>query len=155
MFADALRALRLLAGTLRTVTVDRENLRSRAGKDFLTVTELADTLVRREGMSFREAHHIVAETVKACGTNDDVRNIAATMMSLYPSLHLTPEEVDQALDPENFVRIRSIPGGPAPEAIRDAIARSQVRQREFEAWMEKKTSLLDRAHAELHQTARS
>ena len=155
MFTDALRALKLLAGTIRTVTVDRDMLRRRAGKDFLTVTELADTLVRHEGMSFRDAHHLVAQTVQTCGANDDIRNIAATLLTLRPSLKLTLEEVEQALDPENFVRIRSIAGGPAPEQIRFAIGRAQGRQREFESWMEKKTALLDRAHAELHQTARS
>ena len=34
---------------MRTAEVDRAELARRAGKDFLTVTELADTLVRREG----------------------------------------------------------------------------------------------------------
>jgi argininosuccinate lyase len=153
MFADALRSLKLLAGAIRTVTVDRAALAKRAGKDFLTVTELADTLVRREGMTFREAHHLVAQTVQACGPNDDVKTIAATLLSLHPSLRLTREDVEQALDPEHFVRIRSIVGGPAPEQTADAIARAQGQQREFEAWIEAKTGLLDRAHAELHQTA--
>src|SRR6516165_8950726 len=47
MFADAGRALRLLTGLLRTAEVDRDYLLRRANGDFLTVTELADTLVRR------------------------------------------------------------------------------------------------------------
>src|SRR5579871_5750667 len=155
MFVDALRSLRLLAGAIRTVTVDRAALAKRAGKDFLTVTELADTLVRREGMTFREAHHLVAQTVQACGPNDDVKTIAATLLSLHPSLRLRREELEQALDPEHFVRIRSIVGGPAPETTGAAIVRAQSQQREFEAWIEAKTVLLDRAHMELHQTARS
>jgi argininosuccinate lyase len=153
MFADALRALRLLAGAVRTVSVDRAKLAARAGKDFLTVTELADTLVRREGMTFREAHHLVAHTVKACGTRDDAAMIARTLLSLRPELRITQEELEQALDPENFVRIRSITGGPAPETVRDAIGRAQTQQRAFEEWIERKTALLDRAHAELHQMA--
>jgi argininosuccinate lyase len=150
MFADALRSLKLLAGTLRTVTVDKAMLATRASKDFLTVTELADTLVREEGMSFREAHHLVAETVKACGTNDALSNIASTLMSLRPSLKLTRAEVENALDPRNFIRVRTIPGGPAPEPIRDAMSRARNRQREFEAWIEEKTALLDMAHTDLH-----
>jgi len=150
MFADALRALKLLAGAIRTVTVDREALARRAGHDFLTVTELADTLVRREGMSFREAHALVAHTVQACGPNDDPATIAATLRSLHPSLRLTREEIEEALDPVHFVRIRNIIGGPAPEQTADALDRALTRQREIEAWIESKTALLDRAHAELH-----
>src|SRR6202011_1032151 len=45
MFRDALRALRLLAGLLESAEVDRERLVRRAAADFITVTELADTLV--------------------------------------------------------------------------------------------------------------
>ena len=36
----------------------------RAGSNFLTVTELADTLVRREEVSFRQAHELVSASVK-------------------------------------------------------------------------------------------
>jgi argininosuccinate lyase len=155
MFSDALRSLRLLAGAVRTVTVDKQTLAKRAGRDFLTVTELADTLVRSEKMSFREAHHLVAQTVQACGPNDDVKTIAATLLTLKPTLKLTREELEKALDPENFVRIRSIAGGPAPETTREAIGRAQRQQREFESWIEQKSAMLDKSRAELHQTASS
>src|SRR5580658_1178367 len=107
MFADGLRALRLLAGAVRSAQVDQAMLARRAGKDFLTVTELADTLVRREGMSFREAHHLVAKTVQACGEHDYVASIASTLMGIRPTLELTRAEIELALDPEHFVRIRN------------------------------------------------
>ena len=67
----------------------------------LTVTELADTLVRREGMSFHEAHSLVAQTVHACGLNDDVATIATTLMGIRPTLTLTRAEIELALDPEH------------------------------------------------------
>jgi len=153
MFADGLRALKLLAGALRTVSVDKAALARRAGKDFLTVTELADTLVRREGMSFREAHHLVAQTVEDCGSNDAAENIASTLLRLRPSLTMKREEIEQALDPEHFVRIRNIPGGPAPEQTAAALGRAVVRQHEMESWIEEKTALLDQAHAALHHSA--
>ncbi len=151
MFADALRALKLLAGAIRTVTVDREALARRAGHDFLTVTELADTLVRREGMSFREAHALVAQTVQACGSKDDTGTIATTLRGLHPTLRLTRPEIEEALDPVHFVRIRNIIGGPAPGQTADALSRALVRQREIEGWIKSKTELLDQARAELHR----
>ena len=150
MFADGLRALKLLAGAIRTVGVDKAALARRAAKDFLTVTELADTLVRREGLSFREAHHLVAETVQACGSHDDAASIAATLLSLRPSLSLKREEIEQAIDPVHFVNIRNIPGGPAPQQTADAMARAQIQQRDIDAWIASKTSLLDLAHISLH-----
>ncbi|HML16106.1 MAG TPA: argininosuccinate lyase [Bryobacteraceae bacterium] len=150
MFADSLRALRLLAGTLRSAQVDRAMLARRAAKDFLTVTELADSLVRREGMSFLEAHTLVAQTVQASGAHDDAASVAATILKLRPSLRMTRKEIEQALDPEHFVRIRNIPGGPAPEQTADALKRAQEQQRRFEAWIETKNVMLDAARASLN-----
>ncbi len=155
MFTDAVRSLKLLAGTIRTVQVDRAALAKRAARDFLTVTELADTLVRQEGLSFREAHHLVAETVKACGSNDDPGAIAAMLISLRPGLRLTRQEIETALDPANFVRIRKIAGGPAPERTSEAIARARKEQNSVESWIQSKTSLLEQAHQRLHQAAMS
>jgi argininosuccinate lyase len=139
MFADAVRSLRLLAGVMRSATVDREQLARQAGRNFLTVTELADTLVRSEGMSFREAHTLVAQTVEACGADDHAASIAATLLRLRPALKLSREEVERALDPVHFVRIRTVEGGPAPERTSEALARASASQRAFEQWIAEKT----------------
>jgi argininosuccinate lyase len=155
MFVDAVRALKLLAGAIRTVQVDRATLARRAAKDFLTVTELADTLVRREGLSFREAHHLVARTVQACGTNDDHATIASTLLALRPALEMTRADIEAALDAANFIRVRNIEGGPAPERTGEAISRARSEQQEIEAWIEAKTALFEQAHADLHQKAAS
>lgn len=149
MFTDAIRAVKLLTGAIRSAEVDREELLRRAGKDFLTVTELADTLVRCEGMSFREAHGVVAQVVRTCGRDDDPASIASALLALRPSLRLTREEIAQALDPEHFVKLRNIVGGPAPERTAEALAEASSKQREIEGWIQSKTALLDRAQAAL------
>ncbi len=140
MFADAGRSLRLLAGSLRSASIDREELARQAGRHFLTVTELADTLVRREKISFREAHSLVARTVAACGPNDDPAAIAAHLIQLQPELSLTREDIERALDPVHFVRIRTIEGGPAPERTSEALGRARAGHREFEKWIAEQTS---------------
>jgi argininosuccinate lyase len=132
MFADAGRALRLLAGLLRTAEVDRAHLAARAGSDFLTVTELADTLVRRTGMSFRDAHGIVARAVQSCA---DTWELPEAVLSGYPDFPLTREEIESALDPSSFVRIRRVKGGPAPDVVNEALERARTEQRDFESWI--------------------
>src|SRR5207244_5315815 len=62
--SDAIRALRLFAGLMADCEVQVERMAERANSDFLTVTELADTLVRCEKLSFTAAHHIVSEAVR-------------------------------------------------------------------------------------------
>ncbi len=141
MFADASRALRLLAGAMGAVEVDQVRMAQRAKEGFLTVTELADTLVRLEGISFREAHDVVAEAVQACGADDDLAAIARALRRVRPGLGLTDAEILRALDPEHFVRIRNIAGGPAPEQTADALDRAREEQRRMEAWIAEKTAL--------------
>lgn len=129
---DANRAVSLLANTLKTATFKIETLRRRAGENFITVTELADTIVRRENLSFRIAHKIVHESVKAALTasSEITHEILQTAAreTIGGELSLSAEETRQALSAENFVNIRKIYGGTAPEETRRALSV----EREFE-----------------------
>ncbi|HLG97255.1 MAG TPA: argininosuccinate lyase [Bryobacteraceae bacterium] len=145
MFEDASRALRLLAGLLRTAEVDRDRLRKRAGSDFMTVTELADTLVREANLSFREAHALVAGAVSAAGTDDSAGAIARALLSQNPSLPLSREQIERALDPDQFVKVRRIVGGPAPEQVTAAITRARSEQKSSEQWVEAQRRKLNEA----------
>jgi len=148
MFADAVRAVRLLAGILRAAEIDRERLARRAAADFLTVTELADSLVRHAAMSFRDAHALVARAVEASGADDRPAAIADVFLSQNPSLGVDRAVVERALDPENFVRIRRVTGGPAPDVVAEALSRAGGEQRQIEEWIRSKQETLDRARRE-------
>jgi argininosuccinate lyase len=142
MTSDALRALRLLAGVLADCEVNVARMAERAHADFLSVTELADTLVRSEGMSFRDAHHIVSAAVRAL----EGRYSAEAMVDMVlsgNSLHTPREVLLKALDPVNFVEIRRVPGGPAKEPVLEAISEAQTEIAATEAWLSSKTALIE------------
>ena len=145
LFADALRALRLLAALLKEAQVDREHLARRAAADFMTVTELADTLVRQAGMSFREAHTMVSRAVKSAGEDDSPRAIAIALLAENPSVRLTQQEIERSLDVTNFVSVRRVVGGPAPEIVREALTRAGDDQASFEQWIQSKNEMLTQA----------
>ena len=147
MFADARRALRLLAGALGTAQVDAAVMANRARRDFLTVTELADTLCRREGFGFREAHALVAEAVRACGMRDDPASLADSLRKIRPTLQLTRQDIERCLDPEYFVQIRTVTGGPAPAQTSAALERTGGEQRHIESWIASTEAALDAARA--------
>ncbi|MBZ5619527.1 MAG: argininosuccinate lyase [Acidobacteriia bacterium] len=148
MFADARRSLRLLAGLLAAADVDRAKLARRAAADFLTVTELADTLVRQEGVSFRQAHAMVARAVETSGGDDRAGAIAAVLLEQNPSLHLSRDGIERALDPENFVRVRRVVGGPAPEIAAEALGRARTQQARIADWIRLKEEMLDKSRQE-------
>jgi argininosuccinate lyase len=148
MCADASRALRLFAGIMSHAEVDRERMCLRAHGSFLTVTELADTLVREEGMGFGMAHRLVAASVRAVGREDSPERLVTEMERLAPKIVgrklSKPREVwSRALDPVNFIGVRAIPGGPAPEAVRAQLASARKEQAEALEWLHSKRSLIE------------
>ena len=91
-FEDASRTLQLLSAALKDATFDLELMKHRAGARFLTVTELADTLVRLEGLSFREAHSIVAAAVKS-GDDSHSRIVSDVLLALGATAQSTREQL--------------------------------------------------------------
>jgi argininosuccinate lyase len=148
MCSDASRALRLFAGLMQQAEVDREQMRKSASGCFLTVTELADTLVREEGISFLVAHHLVATAVKATGREYSPKRMVAEIERLAPEILgrklRKPSEVWlRALDPEYFVSVRNVTGGPAPEAVQEQIAGARKEQAKAREWLDAKRVLLE------------
>jgi argininosuccinate lyase len=143
MATDAARALRLFAGLLAGCEFNTKRMAERANSDFLTVTELADTLVRSEKISFREAHHLVSEAVRNLQGAYSVSGMVEQIIALAHGLQTSRELLIQALDPAHFVAIRSIPGGPAPEAIRPVIDQADAEIAAVSSWLAANSTLLD------------
>ena len=144
---DATRAIGLFAGVMGGCEVMTARMAERAAADFLTVTELADTLVRREGVNFREAHQLVSAGVKELKGKYSAAAMVESVEMLAHShfgrgLRTSREELLEALDPRHFVDIRRAPGGPAPEALRPALREAEAQIGETRAWIESKSAVL-------------
>ena len=135
---DADRAVALFAGTLRSATFNFDLLKKRAGENFIAVTELADVIVRKENLPFRISHKIVGTCVKAAiGQGSEITYgilQAAAKEVLGRELSLTADELAAAVSPENFVKVRSIYGGTAPEETKRALAVEREREIEDDTW---------------------
>lgn len=149
-FADARRAVRLLAGAVGAVEIDREALRRKAAGSFLTMTELADTLTRREKLSFKLAHRLVAETAKRLpgieASHEEIVESLTTVAKeiLGRKLNTSRRQLIEALCPLNFIAVRNRLGGPAPERVSDFLARQKATAAADRRWLKEKTSLLSR-----------
>jgi argininosuccinate lyase len=122
-FVDARRAIRLLDGAVNSITVDEAGLQRKASGSFLTMTELADTLVRAEGLSFKLAHKLVAQAVKTVsGIEAPHSEIIDALLRIAPEVLGRPLQtkrahLEAALCPRNFVNVRTVTGGPAPKTV--------------------------------------
>lgn len=151
-FNDGIRAMQLLEGALSEASFNTARMKERAGQDFLTVTELADTLVRSTGISFHQAHGFVSAAVKAMGgTFDRERMIGLITGALEEHSISVPDEslLRKALDPAYFIAVRNIPGGPALEALTPELRRAETQLDRDRAQTAEQRSRLEHAEAAL------
>lgn len=150
---DANRATALFAGTIKSATFNLETLKRRAGENFITVTELAESMVRRENLPFRIAHKIVGTSVKSAIdttgeiTHEILQNSAREILGR--ELVITESELKEILSPEFFVSIRTIYGGSAPSETKRALAVEREHEVVDDQWFVEKTEFLENASRKL------
>ena len=135
---DADRTVALFADTLRSATFNFDVLKKRAGENFIAVTELADTIVRKEDLSFRVSHKIVGACVRAAiEAGSEVTYTILQKASnevIGRDLSLTEDDLKAAVSPENFVNVRTIYGGTAPTETQRALKVEREREIEDDSW---------------------
>ena len=121
-------ALPLLGSFVEAMKTNRTSIESRIQKSMATITEVADTLVRAEGIGFRAAHQVASKLAREALANrfgfDELPwdLFARTFEELVGRPPLVERDVLVcAASPENFIAVREIPGGPGPYVLREAL----------------------------------
>jgi argininosuccinate lyase len=117
-----------MAGAVSTLTPSKEVMTEKLKDGFSTMTELADSLVRNQKISFRKAHDIVVDLIlKALSKDKKAYQITpmdvteSSQKVLQVSINLSDEELRSAIDPLYNVKVRNILGGPAPDSVKRMI----------------------------------
>ncbi|HEX2552582.1 MAG TPA: argininosuccinate lyase [Microvirga sp.] len=138
-FASAFRVLDLLTALVPALRVDPRRVAENIRKSCITVTELADSLVRIEGLSFREAHEIASTVARAVVAADGSLpgDGYAPFVAAFAHAAGRPPGIDagrfaEIVSPEHFVAVRGRFGGPAPEALQASLLRYRDRLDAFE-----------------------
>ncbi|MFC7704454.1 argininosuccinate lyase [Plastorhodobacter daqingensis] len=139
-FDCAGRVLDLMASFIGAVRVDPERVATNIRRSCITITELADTLVRREGLSFRQAHEIaadVARAVVAAGSDLETGGYAPFRAAFAEATGnetgLSEQTFREIVSPGYFVSVRDRFGGPAPEPMAEALAQYRAAHDGFAA----------------------
>jgi len=127
---DALDNLALSIAAMTGMVEDMEPvpevMRQAAGRGYSTATDLADWLVRRLNLPFREAHHITGRIVAAA----ESRGVELEELPLEAMQAIEPritEDVYSVLGVENSVKSRTSYGGTAPQNVQE-MARSWIKR---------------------------
>jgi argininosuccinate lyase len=125
-FRSGARAARLMAALIGAVSISADRVRATSEAACITITEMADTLVRVEGLSFRQAHHVASLTARAVIAEAKPlgQGFAAFAHTFRDATgrdsRLDEDAFREAVAPETFVARRNRFGGPAPAALDDA-----------------------------------
>ncbi len=153
---DANRSIKLLGASLRNASFNVDLLKKRVGENFITVTELADEIVRRENLSFRSAHEIVGKTVRKSLETNSTLTIeilqASAEETVGRKLNLTADELEKILSPEHFIKIRKVYGGTAPEEIEASLIVEKQDTESDKKWLQEKREKLNSAKLMLEES---
>ena len=159
MFKDAVRAVSLVAAAMAGAEFDVEKLAERAGQNWITVTELADTLARDHGLPFRTAHTIAARLVAGSRASPE-KGLAALVREI--SRDVGGKEIDysdaqlaEILSPTHFVEVRKTHGGPSPSETERALGVSKQAFAADDEWLAAARGRLTGAERKLKTAAAS
>jgi len=108
-----------------TMRVKKEQMARAARGGFTNATDLADYLVQK-GVPFREAHEIVGRAVAYClDCQKSLDELSLEELRGFSSA--IESDVYAAIDVAHCVAARRVTGGPAPEAVRQAIQAARQR----------------------------
>lgn len=155
-FDVAGRMLRLLARFITAMQVDEARVAANIRRSCITITELADTLVRDEALSFRLAHEIAADVARAVvAMGGDLEShgfppfLAAFSAATGRTPALTQDRFAQVVSARHFVAVRDRFGGPAPAPLSDALAAYRSAQQTLTTRLRTEAEREARAAAEL------
>ena len=108
-------SLKIMAGQIKTLTINKENMLKACKDGFLNATDVADYLVKK-GQNFRDAHHIAARLVKYAIEKN--LTLGELDIAIYKKeSDLFDDDIYQAIDLKTCLKMRKSKGGPAPEEV--------------------------------------
>ena len=121
--ADSTSSVTVLSRALSTMKFNLDAIGRSISNDYSTATALANHLVERGDISFRQAHAIVGELVKA-SVDDDVlfadvvsRSLPAVSSKIAKRILMDKREVEETLDPSAYLESITTEGGSNPRFI--------------------------------------
>lgn len=160
-FATTDQCVRLLTALIRSLEVNADRMREALRDSWATASNLADLLVRRNGLSFRAAHHVVARLVHICldrgitpstVSQQELDEAAAAEGRAAPGLG--SDAIREALDPDAFVATRTSEGGVAPAEVARLLAGTRQRMTAQASAQRERLDIIRRADAALQGAVR-
>src|SRR6266542_1439882 len=147
------RLVALAGEVVRTLEVDVGALAAGAGHGFTTATDLAEQIVLDQHLDYRSAYRLVARATalatsdgRSALTADDLAGAAQQVLG--ERRRFTPDLLS-AMDPASVVAARTVPGGAAPERVREHATSIRLAATAGRAWARARRASAAEAEARL------
>lgn len=151
----------LLNASLREMKIHKDHMVESARRNFCTVTELANYLVRIDKISFRKAHEIVADVVGYLNekhlladqiTLEELNMFCQKLFGF--TSKLTQEDLKAALDPVKNAQSKTCWGGTAAEEVSRQLNEIEAQIEKDEAERRSRLAQIDQAKDDLEKTVK-
>ncbi|MCC3861141.1 argininosuccinate lyase [Pseudemcibacter aquimaris] len=123
-FESGTRLIKLLNDFIGAVQIDEKRIEKHIDESCATITEVADSIARIEGIPFREAHEIAAKMAKivvseggSLGSFDHDNFKKIYKDSVGEDTKISADRLKEIASPAHFIAVRKITGGPAIPAF--------------------------------------
>ena len=136
-----LGSLKIASAMIRTLSVNKENMRLHAERGYTNATDAADYLAKK-GLPFREAHEVVGKLVKHCVVERcDLGSLSLETYKGFSSLF--ESDIFDAIALETVVNRRITRGGTGKEAVLTQISIVEKQGRDLEKWISSHKTIVD------------
>ncbi|WP_256977449.1 argininosuccinate lyase [Bordetella genomosp. 10] len=161
MVDAAIKALKKWDRILKALVINPDRALEELNSDWTASQELADLLMRKYKLPFREGHHFASDVVEYARQHDikpldfpyaDAKRIYAEVVkgSKYPQeLPMSEAEFRASLDPVAIVKARATSGGPQPAEMERMLKEARENLALQEDWIKTHRAHIDDALARL------
>ena len=126
-------------------------------KAFISATDVAEWLVQKHHLPFREAKVTVEKAVKYSereGTEKiTFKALKQALSEMKIKVKIKEKEVLECQIPERVLKERKAKGGPSPEAVRGEIKQFKKVLQQYKEWLKEKVAQVEKAKAEVKKIA--
>jgi argininosuccinate lyase len=157
----AIRVTRLMAGVVRTLEVNVEQMARGLDDGYTQATDLSEFIVQRCGVDYRSAYDVVGKAVREASRQGiPGRNITGAMLDEAAIAEagepwgLAVMDLTSTLDPRSIIESRKGTGGAAPTAVESMIRRCEQMADDLAVAVQQRRQVLDEAEQRLLAQAR-
>ena len=145
--------LGILPGLLETTRFNTDRMAELCNASFAAATELANYLVREQGIAFRESHEIVGgiigDLVEKGATFDDLEQTRKLLQ--FRGVNLSTRQLQGILDSHLLLRGNLSLGGTSPTEVRRMTSEFDAELRDMDAEILLRQEQIDVAYKQTHQ----